>query len=354
MLQSPSCVPYGNTVGRMRLHEIEAWALSVADRVVQQQPVEDDRVELKAALIDPGKAARRLAGHANAARGASLLWLFGVDDAAGAVPGVAASEFAAWWARTSSLFSEVAPEVQLVNVPYGAATIVALLVHTDRVPFTVSNPAHGKPNGGPVELEVPWREGTGTRSARRSDLLRLLVPAASAPEIEVLRASLTLSDKRSRSHDGSSHSEEDSLRLSATFYIEHRSAETLVIPEHRTYAEVVDTSGEIVLSATNLELGVAGIRPTFSPSGIGREVVARTVERGAAQLLVYAPGLACAWKDLIPVPSQALPEGDSLEIRIVLRTIPLETPIQLFAIVQPQGQRDAHTGVTWSTGAEGW
>lgn len=57
----------------MRLSEIEAWALAIADRVIARQPVEDDRVELKAAFIEPDKAARRLAGHANAARGSSLL-----------------------------------------------------------------------------------------------------------------------------------------------------------------------------------------------------------------------------------------------------------------------------------------
>jgi hypothetical protein len=53
----------------MRPPEIEAWALDVIRRVSSGQPHEDFRVELKADWITTEKAARRLAGHANAARG---------------------------------------------------------------------------------------------------------------------------------------------------------------------------------------------------------------------------------------------------------------------------------------------
>ena len=70
----------------MRNHEIEAWALGIIDRVIQKQPIEDDRVELKAEWPDALKAARRIAGHANAARGEPILWLIGVDEKAGAIP----------------------------------------------------------------------------------------------------------------------------------------------------------------------------------------------------------------------------------------------------------------------------
>ena len=41
----------------MRLHEIEAWVLSIVDRVAKGQPVEDTRVELKAKWPDPEWAA---------------------------------------------------------------------------------------------------------------------------------------------------------------------------------------------------------------------------------------------------------------------------------------------------------
>jgi hypothetical protein len=53
----------------MRRAELEAWVLEVLERVEQGKPVEDSRVELKREWPDPERAARRIAGHANAARG---------------------------------------------------------------------------------------------------------------------------------------------------------------------------------------------------------------------------------------------------------------------------------------------
>ena len=57
----------------MRIHEIETWVLQIVERVESEQPIEDSRIELKSDWIDPAKAARQLAGHANAAHGDTLL-----------------------------------------------------------------------------------------------------------------------------------------------------------------------------------------------------------------------------------------------------------------------------------------
>jgi hypothetical protein len=46
--------------------------------------IEDDRVELKADWPDAEKAARRVAGHANASGGGSVLWIIGLDEQRGA------------------------------------------------------------------------------------------------------------------------------------------------------------------------------------------------------------------------------------------------------------------------------
>lgn len=68
----------------MRSAEIERWALEIARRVENQQPVEDSRVELKRAWpTNYANAARRIAGHANAARGEAVLWLIGIDETGG-------------------------------------------------------------------------------------------------------------------------------------------------------------------------------------------------------------------------------------------------------------------------------
>lgn len=68
----------------MRMNDIENWALKIIDRVQSSQPVEDSRVELKAQWpVELNKAARQIAGHANAAHGESILWLIGIDEKEG-------------------------------------------------------------------------------------------------------------------------------------------------------------------------------------------------------------------------------------------------------------------------------
>jgi hypothetical protein len=91
----------------MKATEIDAWALRVIDQVVSGKPNEDSRVELKADWpIDYSKAARRIAGHANAARGDPILWLIGVDQATGVkkcTPMDPATWFAGVTVRRSSM-----------------------------------------------------------------------------------------------------------------------------------------------------------------------------------------------------------------------------------------------------------
>ena len=171
------------------------------------------------------------------------------------------------------------------------------------------------------------------------------------PQIEVLHANLTLSLQRHQVSDPSAFRKNDSVRLTVRFYIEHVSSEMLIIPDHRTNAEVLNTSGKTLLTTEGLELGTAGIRHTYGASGIGREEVRLTVERGAGQLLVHAPGLAVAWKELEPPSTIDLPEEESLEIRMFLYAIRMDAPIRISAVVQPQEKRNTSSGVTWSTGS---
>ena len=140
----------------MRKHEIESWTLSVIERLEKGQPIEDSRVELKAEWPEKQKAARRIAGHANQARGEPILWLIGVDEDKGPI-GAKKADMAQWWGEVVTQFDGVSPEVTDLVVPVKGVSVVALLFETDRFPFVVKNPAHGKPNGGPVEREVPWR-----------------------------------------------------------------------------------------------------------------------------------------------------------------------------------------------------
>src|SRR4051812_17241587 len=136
----------------MNATEIEAWALRIVDAIQSKAPHEDSRVECKSEWIDPVKAARRIAAHANAGAGEPILWLIGLDRERGVV-GAEDHELTAWLSKVQSEFDEIAPSLQDVLVPVYEKHILALLFETDRAPFVVKNKGL---------LEVPWREGTGT------------------------------------------------------------------------------------------------------------------------------------------------------------------------------------------------
>lgn len=171
----------------MRDIELEAWVLKVLDRAAAGQPNEDFRIEFKSEWLDAAQAARRLAGHANAARGDRVLWIIGADKD-GKVVGASREELANWWPQVQARFDEVAPTLlRDMNVHVGAHTVVALLFESVRAPFVVKA---AKPEGS-IQREVPWREGTAIRSAHRQDVVRLLSPLVLTPEVEVIDGSLS-------------------------------------------------------------------------------------------------------------------------------------------------------------------
>lgn len=210
----------------MRPSKLEAWVLAVLDQVDQGQANEDARVELKAAWPDdPAKAARRIAGHANAARGESILWIIGVDQERGAVPAPAV-DLAQWFPRVQAQFDGIAPSLTDLVVPHHAGAVVALHFDTTRAPFVVKNAVHG----GAVTLEVPWREGTRVRSATRADLLKLLVPKISLPRVEPVHASVKGSIERYGSGEDEVQTRWD---LEFALYVEPCNEARVVFPRHR-------------------------------------------------------------------------------------------------------------------------
>jgi hypothetical protein len=170
----------------MKSIELESWALRVLDQMEKHSPMEDSRVELKKEWpTDHNKAARRIAGHANAARGENILWLIGVDEKAGAVTGANQQDLATWFPQVKACFESEVPDLQDLNVNFKGKTVVALCFDTSRFPYVVKNP-----KGGEIQFEVPWREGTSVRSATRSDLILMLTPLTPLPKLEVLEAEI--------------------------------------------------------------------------------------------------------------------------------------------------------------------
>jgi len=210
----------------MNATQIENWALSIIERVKNGDPVEDLRVELKREWPDPAKAARRIAGHANSSFGEPILWLIGLDENSGVV-GASQNELSSWFPQIKAYFEGIEPDLADLNILYDDKTIVALLFDTSRVPFVVKNPSFGQPSGGPVQFEVPWRESTMVRSAKRSDLLRLLVSTQSLPSIEILGGSF----KGTEPDLMGQHNFMWNLYLS--LYFVPKSQEQIVIPFHK-------------------------------------------------------------------------------------------------------------------------
>ena len=222
----------------MRDIELETWVVGVLDRAKAGQPNEDFRIEFKAEWPkDIHKAARRLAGHANAAQGDRVLWVIGVEDN-GVVVGAKQEDRATWWPKILARFDEVTPTMlRDMNIPYDGHTVVALLFETDRAPFVVK----AEQQQGPIQREIPWREATEVRTARRQDLIRLLAPLVRLPEVELMEVSLTAMKSEWRMTE-----EWWSFKL-VLFITPHREPVHFPLHKYRARAQVRGTDRVLVL-----------------------------------------------------------------------------------------------------------
>ncbi len=263
----------------MTNYQIEYWALQVVERVKLGHRVEDSLVELKSNWIPPDKAARRIAGHSNAARGEPILWLIGVDEDDGLI-GVNDGELADWYGAVKAQFDGILPQMYSRSISVDGKTVMALFFETDRAPFVVKNPAYGKTGGGPVELEVPWREGISTRSATRSDLVMILSPMQSLPKFEILRGSLGARQERAGN---------DNIliwELRFDLYVEASLEERVVIPFHRCEA-----SFEIpgILERTNF--GTISLHPPRTDGSYKeRKTLSLTIDATQDEIIISGPG----------------------------------------------------------------
>ena len=234
----------------MRVSELEAWVLTVLRATAEGRRSEDVRVELKSDWPQPTKAARRLAGHLNAARGEPVLWIIGIDESKGVVP-VLPEDTSAWLKQVLAEFDSIGPSVIDLVVPTLAGQVIALLFTGERVPFVVRNPEFGRTGSGPVALEVPWREGTAVSSATRSQLLSILVPAQRLPDLELLDGSVSAEKSPGLDSKGGSYvppGREVShcwWTVDLTIYVTPRTSEMLVLPVHRTTV-TIRVKGDII------------------------------------------------------------------------------------------------------------
>lgn len=233
----------------MRSQILEARVLQVVDTVLRGDNNEDSRFELKAEWpSDHARAARQIAGLANAGSGEDVVWIIGIDEKAHALREVAPTELQNWWLATAKRFSEVAPELQALVVPTPSGeSVVALAFDTSRAPYLITTDGKGG-----VEREIPWREGNATRSARRSEILRTVVDQSRTPQLELVRASLEFEVQRH--HPGGWQAEKDDpsgvvesigVYGAAVLFVE--TSGPAFLPEHRWATRLVFEQHDAVL-----------------------------------------------------------------------------------------------------------
>jgi hypothetical protein len=221
----------------MKPHQLEAWALGVIDRVRAGAAVEDSLVELKTTWIDAQQAARRIAGHANAAAGQPILWLVGLNEKTG-VQGVQLEELADWWAQVRRCFDSNPPKMIVSrNLHVDDKTVCAMLFDADAAPYVVKNSVNNQPGAGPVTREVPWREGTALRSATHEDLIRVLSPLSQMPSVEVVEANLWIEHREEIGGRPLPLHQQRQWRFSMHIYVVPRGEDSIVIPHHRSVVQ---------------------------------------------------------------------------------------------------------------------
>lgn len=230
---------------RMTPQQLEALVLAAIDQLRAVGQIEDDRIEVKREWPGPQKA-RQLAGAANRARGNDLIYIIGLDEKTGLVHSTAGKDVASWWSQMSARFDQMGPDmVRHINVPTGnGEAVTAVLFATDRAPYMVTIEG-----GGAAEREVPIRDGTRTRSARRDELLRMLIPEVSSPPVVLLSSSVrgewdgaipTVSGRSGRP-------ESTTLIGNADVFVEHVGPDGRLFPFHEMFVEL--SSGDIRFAA---------------------------------------------------------------------------------------------------------
>jgi hypothetical protein len=286
----------------MRPIEIEAWALRIVEQVKRAQPDEDTLVELKAEwLSDTYKAARQIAGHANAASGESVLWLIGIDQKKGIVVGAEQKELANWYKQVESHFDGLAPSVTDINVPIDDKIIVALLFNTDRAPFVVK----AQPSSGSLTHEVPWRGNTSIRSAKREELVRLLAPLQRLPKWDILFGTLHCNPPSRSTAIASSPTSKIHWRLRLKLYVIPVGDSRICIPHHRC-------SGVLSFPDFGIEAAVKLIAMT--PAGSYTVNVQTTL----FDLMINGPGMIILTAEGSSIYQGTVPRADcclSLDLR---------------------------------------
>lgn len=318
--------------------QLEARVLSIFDAVKAGSRIEDGLVELKADWPEPANTARRLAAHANAARGEPVLWIIGLDETRGLTK-PRAVDLAEWWAQVKAHFDEVVPPMTDLVVHTEDGPLQVMLFDTSLGPFVVQNEAYGKTGGGCVEREIPWRDGTAVRSVHRADLVRMLAPVAKLPEIEVLSASASAKTRPAAAPLGQPG---DDLRATEHvdwyfylgMYVIPTVGEFAVLPMHRTRFELSLGDEPFVLIEDTEARYYAPSTTSYGTMGFQSNVDSVSVDATSSEAIIHLPGRVNFRAQLIE-PVRKLSSTAQLRLRFTVQPIHSERSVQLVLGLAP-------------------
>lgn len=230
----------------------------------------------------PAAAARRLAAHANAARGREVLWMIGVLNQ-GNGPGASVAKLDEWTAGVLPFFDGLAPRVTGIKVPLVPAQrkqpakfAVALHIETERAPFVVRSGPRSK------KLEVPWWDPSTNllRPAGRIELVKLLTPLQEVPQLEILEADLTFYKNPHSAYSKTAYR----WTLDGALYFVPQGDDRVIVPLHRCRADLTDHESHFSTPATDLNF----TQDKNSPSV--RLTESAILVEGIGRIFIYCSG----------------------------------------------------------------
>lgn len=326
----------------MRAIDLEAKVITAVDRIRDGQLVENDLIECKRSWPQENKA-RQLAGSLNRAGGDAVVYIIGIDDKTGGVHDVSDTDVLDWWNQIVGKFDHTPPEmIRHIDVQVGDGEhVVAVAISSDRAPYVVKT---GSAN---PSLEVPMREGTGTRSARRDELLRLLIPTVRLPEVVVLDVSLR---GEFYSQGGRAGTQTLSCTGQLRIYVEHNGNGLVTLPAH-------GMRGRVTIQERVFDLSIEPPMESVSiPTGTKTIGVQRPSD-GASLTRPGAVPLQLEVKGLSPDDKSLFVATETMEIEVVLEVLHSVRPLKIAATLSRDRESNMHKpeddvfGATWTPGS---
>lgn len=326
----------------MRAIDLEARVITAVDRIRAKQLVENDLIECKRSWPQENKA-RQLAGSLNRAGGDPVMYIIGIDDTTGDVHDISDTDILDWWNQIVAKFEHTPPEmIRHIDVQVGEGEhVVAVVISSDRAPYVVKT---GSAN---PSLEVPMREGTGTRSARRDELLRLLIPTVRLPEVVVLDVDLR---GEYYSQGGTTGIQTLSCTGQLRIYVEHNGSGLVRLPAHgmrgrvTVHEQVFDLSIEPPLESVSVPSGTKTFGMQRPSDGVS------LTRPGAVPLQLEVKGLS-------PDDKLMLIAAETMEIEVVLEVLHSVRPLKVEATLSRDRESNMHQpeddvfSATWTPGS---